>query len=265
MKQAPLIITLMMLIFGVSFVSAIPKSFEVSNVFWATEGKIEGKSFLLGLVELSWDSEKGKTNSLIAYLDYDDKKYYSNYLGLIKDLNQLDIGISETSFYSLDTFASEKIVDKIPVYSLLIPISEEGKIKFDNVRLSKINQNLVIPESFRINQNNNDEPFTNLNGLVACSKSILFDSSSTEICDDDTMSLEEFQKCRDKNEKVARITFDCSLLCLKSYYQQPVGTYGECSIFKPEFVKSTSSSFNFNELTSLNKELETFNPWRANP
>ena len=53
--------------------SALPQNFEVSNVYWASEGTMNDKPILMGLVELSWDSEKGKTNSLIVYLDYDGK------------------------------------------------------------------------------------------------------------------------------------------------------------------------------------------------
>ncbi len=262
------------LIFGafivsLSFVSALPKDFEVSNVYWASEGAIDNKPFLLGLVELSWQGAKGKTNSLIVYLDYSGEKFYSHSLGFIKDLSQLDKGIVEAQFYPLKTFAQEKIGDKIAKYSLVIPIMLDGKIKFEEARFAKLDADLVIPDSQRTKDSDSAQLFSHLEGAVVCSKSILFESSSVEMCDDDTMSYEEFNQCREANQKIESIAFDCSILCSKKFYKESLNTenknFNYCSIYVMNFRRVTSSSLDFNQLAQLNKGLELFNPWRAGP
>jgi len=258
-------------LFLTSFVSAIPKDFEVSNVYWAAEGTMQdsdeiNQSFLMGLVELSWESEKGKTNSLIVYLDYNGQKYYSSSLGLTKDLN-LNIGITEAQFYPLENYASENAGDKISQFSLIIPISQEGKINFEGVKFSKLNEDLVIPDSFRTENSDAENLFPELFDLVTCSKGVRYDSASTKMCDDDTMSKEEFDKCRADNEKVQSINFYCSILCLKNFYGDTTGTAeSSCFIFDEiNFLTCTSEYIDFSELTKLNPNLEEFNPWRAGP
>lgn len=265
-----LVLGLFVILVGVSFVSAVPKNFEVSNVYWATEGTIDDKPFLLGLVELSWESEKGEISSLLTYLDYEGRQYYSSSLGLIKDLTQLEIGIVEAQFYPLGTYASARGIDKLPEYSLIIPISQAGEIDFEGIRLSKLNQDLTIPESFRNEQSDSDNLFPNVKNLVACSKTISFDSSSMDVCDDDRMSKGEFDKCMEENAKINAISFSCSLLCLKEFYEESLTeegqVFGECSVYNNmNFIRSSSDSLDFNELIKLNSGLEQFNPWRAGP
>lgn len=258
---------------SISLVSAIPKNFEVSNVYWASEGTIEGKPFLLGLVELSWEGGKGKTSSLIVYLDYNGEKYYSSSLGLIKDTSQINIGIAEAQFYPLDIYASETGKDKISRYTSIIPISQNGGINFEKVRFSKLNKDLAIPNSFRTEQSDADSLFPDVADLFSCSKSILFDSSSIEECGDDDdyteENIDEYLKCIEENEEINSITFDCSILCLKNYYEESLiqkEDFGKCSIYTDvEFIKVSSEFINFNELTQLNKGLEEFNPWRSGP
>ena len=87
MKRGFILFGLILLLGFLGFVSAIPKDFEVTNVYWATEGTMKNldgvdKPFLLGLVELSFDMEKGRTSSLIVYLNYDGSQYRSSSLGL---------------------------------------------------------------------------------------------------------------------------------------------------------------------------------------
>ena len=91
--KAKILLAIFLVFVLASFVSAIPKDFEVSNVFWAAEGTMkdsEGfdKPFLLGLVELSWETDKGKTNSPVVYLDYNGGKNYSYSLGFIKGVDE---------------------------------------------------------------------------------------------------------------------------------------------------------------------------------
>jgi len=262
----------MFVLISISSVFAIPKNFEVSNVYWASEGTIEGKPFLLGLVELSWEGGKGKTSSLIVYLNYGGEKYYSPSLGLIKDTSQINIGITESQFYPLKIYASEKSRDKIPEYTLVIPVSQNGEINFEKARFSKLNKDLTVPNSFRTEQSDADNLFPDVSNLVSCSKSILYDSSSTKDCGDDDdyteETIDEYLKCIEENKKINSITFDCSILCLKNYYEKSLtqkGDFGKCSIYNIEFTKVSSETIDFNELTQLNKDLEQFNPWRSRP
>jgi len=271
MKRGLISILAVLLCLFMPFVFAIPNNFEVSNIYWASEGTIEGKPFLLGLVELSWEEGKGKTNSLIVYLNYNGEKYYSSSLGLIKDASQINIGIAEAQFYPLKIYASETSKDKISEYTLIIPISQNGEINFEKVRFSKLNKDLSIPNSFRTEQSDADNLFPDVADLVACSKSISFDSSSNKECGDDDdyteENIDEYLKCIEENEKINSIAFDCSILCLKNYYEESLTQeedFGKCSIYTDsEFIKVTSESIDFDELTRLNRDLGQFNPWRA--
>ena len=63
MKRGLSIVLAVLLCLFIPFVFAIPKDFEVSNVYWAAEGRLRDsdgsdKPFLLGLVELSWEGGK---------------------------------------------------------------------------------------------------------------------------------------------------------------------------------------------------------------
>ncbi|HLD37450.1 MAG TPA: hypothetical protein VJA86_02595 [Candidatus Nanoarchaeia archaeon] len=285
--KAKILLAIFLVFVLASFVSAIPKDFEVSNVFWAAEGTMkdsEGfdKPFLLGLVELSWETDKGKTNSPVVYLDYNGGKYYSYSLGLIKGvdensssldlikyLNEVTRGILEAQFYPIENYASDEVVDKISKYTLFIPISQNGEIDFEKVRFSKLNQDLIIQDSFRAEDSDAGNLFPDMKNLVTCAKSIDWLSSSTEMCDDDKMSIKEFEKCIEENKKIDSITFECSVLCLKNFYIESFNeesqNFGDCSIYNINFVKVTSKSLDFNELTQLNNNLEQFNPWRAGP
>lgn len=269
MKKLMLLLCAIFMFESIGLVSAIPKNFEVSNVYWASEGNINDKPYLLGLVELSWESEKGKTNSHIVYLDYNGKKYYSSSLGLIKDISQIDVGIAEAQFYPLEIYASETIRDQISEYSLIIPISQNGEINFEKIRVSKLNEDLTIPSSFRTEQSNSEELFPGVKGLVSCSKSILFDSSSTKDCGDDDdytkETIDEYDKCVEENKKINSITFDCSILCLKNYYEESLTQkedFGKCDLYSMESTKVSSEYIDFN---GLDKGLERFNPWRSGP
>jgi hypothetical protein len=267
------LLSLMFVLTSISFVSAIPKDFEVSNIYWASEGTIEQKPFLLGLVELSWESGKGKTNSVIVYFDYDGEKFYSSSLGLIKDAEQLNFGIAEAQFYPLKNYASESIIDKTPKYSLVIQISQNGKIDFEKVRISKLNMDLTFPDSFRTEHSDVDNLFPGAADLIPCSKSISHDRSSTEKCGDDDDYTEEtigeYERCITENEKIKGVTFDCSILCLKNFYKESFGenkNFGKCSVYSDiDFVRVSSDSLDFNELIRQNSELEMFNPWRGGP
>jgi len=273
MKRLIPLISVIFVLVSISLVSAIPKNFEVSNVYWASEGTIEGKPFLLGLVELSWEGGKGKTSSLIVYLNYNGERYYSDSLGLIKDTDQIKKGITEAQFYPLEIYALEKGKDKITKYTLILPISQNGKINFKKARFSRLNKDLTIPNSFRTEQSDVNNLFPEVSNLVSCSKSISYDTSSTKKCGDEDdyteETIDEYLKCIEENKKINSITFDCSILCLKNYYEESLLTqkkdFGKCSIYNIEFTKVSSEAIDFNELTKLNKNLEQFNPWRSGP
>lgn len=267
MKKRLIILSLILLLNFISPISAIPNDFEVSNVYWAAEGTMNNKPILIGLVGLSWDSGKGNSEYLLVYMNYDSKKYYSDSLGLIKSVEDLKIGITEAQFFPLETYANIKLTDKIPSYSLIIPISESGSINFDNILFSKLNKEIIIKENFRTANSDKEEMFAE-EDLVSCSKNILFDSSESDKCDSNNMPYEEFNKCRNE-AKTKSITFNCNLFCLKKYYKEYFNKQDsilpECSLYNPIFTKKTSESLDFSILTKSNPGLELFNPWRSGP
>lgn len=272
MKRGFVLFCLAFLLIFIGFVSAIPKDFEVSNVYWATEGTMKNldevdKPFLLGLVELSFDTEKGRMSSIIVYLNYDGSQYRSSSLGLIKDTTQLNIGMVEAQFSPLVNDVPGEKVDRFSKHSLIIPIFQDGKIDFSNIQFSEFNEDLIIPDLFRTEESDAKDLFPNMKDLVTCSKSMSYGYS---ICYDidkvDDASVQEFWECMEENSNITSVTFNCKLLCLKYSYQNPGFDSSPCVVYKDiNFMKSTSNSLDFNELIKLNRNLEQFNPWRAGP
>lgn len=280
MKKSLMFVGLFLILsfFLISSVSAIPKDFEVTNVYWAGKGMMEdNKPFMIGLVELSWNTEKGTTSSNIFFLDLGEEEYYADSLGLVKNQEMIYTARVEAQFYPLETYASERYLDKFPEYTLIIPISENGEINFEKTRFSELDEDLTILDTFRIDSSD----INDLSPFWDCSRSYyLPDDFSGELCDTNSFldkgkayyengtETEEYKKCQDENMKFYKTSFQCSSLCLKHFYERTNEENFEnsCTIYKNvNFLKYTSESFDFDELTKLNPNLGKFNPWREGP
>ena len=299
MKRIVLGVLVLMLIFSFGFVSAIPENFEISNVYWASNGTMDEKPFLFGLVELSWNMYKkgsvSSTSSVVAYFNYDGEEYYSySSLGLVKNEKMV---VGESQLFPLENFASGDVLkDKFSIYSFVIPISENWEIDLDGIEFSKIEDVLSIPDSFRVASKSEAIPGSsdiieesNINDyfseyFVSCGKRINYESGSQydtnnkcfEIEKVDDASVQAFWDCMDEEVEnvvnpVESVTFNCDIRCIEEYSENNLDVnevFGGCRIYTGSdivFDKVSSDEINLDSMEELNPDVRKFNPWRDGP